>query len=306
MSLDNQRNLKLAIHRDRGVPGGGRAGRARDERLGARLLRRGRSADDRRLAGAARLHHQDLPRARPAPRRPAHPPRDGRGFSASIVDAALYIVNNHARLRAAGSSLVLYLPKIQTAEEAALWHDILATLEAHLGLPLGAIKTYVLVEQLEACFQLMEIRAALGAALRRLQHRPLGLHQQRVGRDGLGRSFVNPNIDAITMTYGYMRNYEDRVRRAVQHRRPPRTLCALAGRHGTEHSRRIGGGRRERHGARGRRRRARTARGRQRQVGRPLEDGAHRPSGLGKDRDATTSSVARSRRSRTRRPTPTA
>src|SRR4029077_9052982 len=27
--------------------------------------------------------------------------------------------------------------------------------------------------------------------------------------------FVNANIDAITMTYGYMRNYEDRVRRAV-------------------------------------------------------------------------------------------
>src|SRR3954464_11744549 len=28
-------------------------------------------------------------------------------------------------------------------------------------------------------------------------------------------SFLNPNIDAITMTYGYMRAYEDRVRRAV-------------------------------------------------------------------------------------------
>jgi malate synthase len=28
-------------------------------------------------------------------------------------------------------------------------------------------------------------------------------------------AFVNPNIDAITMTYGYMRSYEDRVRRAV-------------------------------------------------------------------------------------------
>ena len=27
--------------------------------------------------------------------------------------------------------------------------------------------------------------------------------------------FIDPNIDAITMTYGYMRNYEDRVRRAV-------------------------------------------------------------------------------------------
>ncbi len=28
-------------------------------------------------------------------------------------------------------------------------------------------------------------------------------------------AFINPNIDAISMTYGYMRNYEDRVRRAV-------------------------------------------------------------------------------------------
>jgi malate synthase len=29
------------------------------------------------------------------------------------------------------------------------------------------------------------------------------------------QGFINPNIDAITMTYGYMRIYEDRVRRAV-------------------------------------------------------------------------------------------
>jgi malate synthase len=29
------------------------------------------------------------------------------------------------------------------------------------------------------------------------------------------KSFINPNIESITMTYGYMRNYEDRVRRAV-------------------------------------------------------------------------------------------
>ena len=31
-------------------------------------------------------------------------------------------------------------------------------------------------------------------------------------------AFINPNIDAILMTYGYMRNYEDRVRRAVNTR----------------------------------------------------------------------------------------
>jgi malate synthase len=140
---------------------------------------------------------------------------DGRGFSASIVDAATYVVNNQARLRADGSSIVLYLPKIQTAEEAALWSDMLTALEGHLGLPTGTIKTYVLVEQLEAVFQLMEIRAALGA-------RFVGYNTGRWDyinsvSDALAwdLSFVNPNIDAITMTYGYMRNYEDRVRRAV-------------------------------------------------------------------------------------------
>src|SRR4029078_3916897 len=118
-------------------------------------------------------------------------------------------------LRESGASLVLYLPKIQTAEEAALWHDILSGLESHLGLPQGVIKVYVLVEQVEACFQLMEIRAALGT-------RFVGFNTGRWDyinsvSDAMAwdESFVNPNIDAITMTYGYMRNYEDRVRRAV-------------------------------------------------------------------------------------------
>jgi malate synthase len=107
------------------------------------------------------------------------------------------------------------LPKIQTAEEAALWNDMISALEAHLGLPVGAVKVYVLVEQIEACFQLMEIRAALGLHF-------VGFNTGRWDyinsvADALAwdDSFVNPNIDAITMTYGYMRNYEDRVRRAV-------------------------------------------------------------------------------------------
>jgi malate synthase len=139
----------------------------------------------------------------------------GGGFSASIADATLFIVNNHARLRADGSSLVLYLPKIQTADEASFWNDMLTSLERHLEIPEGEIKTYVLVEQVEACFQLMEIRAVLG------QHF-VGFNTGRWDyinsvADAMAweRAFVNPNIDAITMTYSYMRAYEDRVRRAV-------------------------------------------------------------------------------------------
>jgi len=39
---------------------------------------------------------------------------------------------------------------------------LLFALEDHLGIPEGTLKVYVLIEQLEATYQLMEIRAALG------------------------------------------------------------------------------------------------------------------------------------------------
>src|SRR5205085_11935020 len=59
---------------------------------------------------------------------------DGSGFSASIADLAMYVVHNHRALRERGRSIVVYLPKIQTAEEAALWNDIIVALEQHVGL----------------------------------------------------------------------------------------------------------------------------------------------------------------------------
>jgi malate synthase len=117
-------------------------------------------------------------------------------------------------LRESGASLVLYLPKIQTAEEAALWNDILSALEQYLGLPDGTIKVYVLVEQVEACFQLMEIRAALGKHFVGFNTGRWDYINSVADAMAWQQEFVNPNIDAITMTYGYMRVYEDRVRRA--------------------------------------------------------------------------------------------
>ena len=212
MSLDNQRNLKLAYHLD---PVFLYAAEQVAEEMNAwavDFLGRQTIADWRRqldfttrIFRPRGLHLDD--------RHIQHD--DGSGFSASIADVSLYIVNNQEQMRSGGSSLVLYLPKIQTAGEAALWNEILKSLELHLGLAAGTIKTYVLVEQIEASFQLMEIRAALHT-------RFVGFNTGRWDyinsvSDAMAwdRGFVNPNIDAITMTYGYMRNYEDRVRRAV-------------------------------------------------------------------------------------------
>lgn len=141
--------------------------------------------------------------------------KDGSGFSASITDVCLYVSNNYESLQSRFASIVLYLPKIQIAEEAAFWNRILNTLENHLGLDHGTIKCYVLVEQIEETYQLMEIRAALGKHF-------VGFNTGRWDyinsvSDALGGDpdFINPNIEAITMTYAYMATYEDRVRRAV-------------------------------------------------------------------------------------------
>ena len=222
MSLDNHRNLKLAIARDplflevaeevavemnawaQGFFGRPIIGDWRQQLDFTTVIYRCRG-----------LHLDDR-----------HIRQDGKGFSASIADMVLFVVNNHERLRAAGRSLVLYLPKTQTAEDAALWNDFILALEGHLGLPVGTIKCYVLVEQIEQCFQLMEIRAALSPHF-------VGFNTGRWDyinsvSDALAwdPAFVNPNIQAITMTYGYMRTYEDRVRRAMN--TPDRNgRCAL-------------------------------------------------------------------------------
>jgi malate synthase len=212
MSLDNQRNLKLAIHKDDLFM---KAAKTVSEEMNkwslsffnkkivldweqqlnqtTKIFRpRGLHLDDRHVCT-----------------------NEGKAFPASIIDTTLYVINNYNRLKSSGSSIVLYLPKIQTAQEAALWNNILLAIEKSLDLTPGEIKVYVLVEQLEATFQLMEIRAALGEHF-------VGFNTGRWDyinsvSDAMSwdKSFINPNIEAITMTYGYMRNYEDRVRRAV-------------------------------------------------------------------------------------------
>lgn len=212
MSLDNQRNLKLAIHKDpiflkSADVVAGQMNKWGNEFFGHDIIEdwekqldfttkifrcRGLHLDDR--------HIRD---------------ENGVALSASVVDMVLYVVNNYEQLQKEGSSIVLYLPKIQTAEEAALWNETLSALEEHLDLPEGTIKVYVLVEQLEETFQLMEIRAVLGKHF-------VGYNTGRWDyinsvADAMvwDPDFINPNIESIIMTYGYMRIYEDRVRRAV-------------------------------------------------------------------------------------------
>jgi malate synthase len=212
MSLDNQRNLKLAIAKDPLFLKV--AEKVADEMNQWSLKFFGRDIISNweeqlnfttKIFRARGLHLADRHICDP----------HGKALTASIVDMVLYVVNNYKELNKAGSSIVLYLPKIQTAGEAALWNEMITALEDELGLSVGTIKVYVLVEQLEATFQLMEIRAVLGKHF-------VGYNTGRWDyinsvADAMcwDSGFINPNIESVVMTYGYMRNYENRVRCAV-------------------------------------------------------------------------------------------
>ena len=211
MALDNQRSLRLAVARDPlflevAEDVAGEMNRWAEGFFGRPIIEDWR----RQLEFTTVLYR---PRGLHLDDRHLREP-DGTGFSASITDLVLYVVANQAKLHAAGRTVALYLPKIQTAEEAAFWNRLLLALEGHLGLAAGTLRCYVLVEQLEQCFQLMEIRAALAP-------RFVGFNTGRWDyinsvADALAwdPDFLNPDIDRITMGYGYMRAYEDRVRRA--------------------------------------------------------------------------------------------
>ena len=186
MSLDNQRNLKLAIAKDPlflevAEKVAGEMNRWAEDFFGHRIIAdwveqldfttkifrvRGLHLDDRHVRST-----------------------DGSGFSASIVDLVLYVVNNHRHLADSGSSIVLYLPKIQTAEEAALWNEIITALEGHLGLAVGTIKDLCAGRAARGQLPADGDPRRPGPAFCRLQHRPLGLHQQRCRRHDLGPGF---------------------------------------------------------------------------------------------------------------------
>lgn len=212
MSLDNQRNLKLANHNDSlflkvAEKVAGEMNQWSTGFLGRKII------DDwqKQLTFTTRIFrarglHLDDRHVRD---------RNGVAMAASIVDLTLYVTNNYKALQGRGASIVLYLPKIQTAEEAAVWNILLSALEDHLGLPTGTIKVYVLVEQLEATYQLMEIRAALGKHFVGYNTGRWDYINSVSDAMAWNPGFINPDIESIVMTYGYMRHYENRVRCAV-------------------------------------------------------------------------------------------
>ena len=134
---------------------------------------------------------------------------DGQPIAGGLFDVAVFAFNNARALMAKDRGPYFYLPKLQSAEEAALWEVALSHVEAMLGLPHGQMKVTVLIETLPAVFQMHEI-------LHALKDRIVGLN---CGRWDYIFSYIKtfrrhadrvlPERSQVTMTQPFLKAYSE-------------------------------------------------------------------------------------------------
>lgn len=156
--------------------------------------------------------------------------RAGRAMhaSGSLVDFGLYFFHNAKALIAAGRGPYFYLPKLESHREAKLWNDIFAFAQDYVGIPQGTIRATVLIETIQAAFQMDEI-------LHELRDHCAGLNAGRWDYifsivktfRSRGRRWVMPDRKSITMTVPFMRAYTELLVRTC-HRRGAHAIGGMS------------------------------------------------------------------------------
>ena len=72
---------------------------------------------------------------------------DGRPAPGLVVITVLWALNNFDALKAAGSGVYFYIPKMQTPREALVVENLLSRIEELIGVPAGTIKVKMLYEE---------------------------------------------------------------------------------------------------------------------------------------------------------------
>ncbi len=136
---------------------------------------------------------------------------DGQPLAGAFVDFALYLVHNAAAATAAGSGAYYYIPKLESAVEAALWDEVISRSEARLGLAHGSVKVTVLIETIPAAFEMDEI-------LHALKDHVVGLNCGRwdyifsaIKRIGRSPDRLTPDRAAMTMDKAFLAAYSLRL-----------------------------------------------------------------------------------------------
>lgn len=152
---------------------------------------------------------------------------EGVRISASLFDAGLFCLHNGAALAAKDRGPYLYLPKLQSMEEAALWNDVLTHIEQALGLPAECIKVTVLIETLPAVFEMDEILHALRGRVAGLNCGRWDYIFSYIKTFRAHRDRVLPERGQVGMTQPFLKAYSELLVRTC-HRRGAHAMGGMA------------------------------------------------------------------------------
>ncbi len=152
---------------------------------------------------------------------------DGEPISASLFDFGLWFFHNARELLARGSGPYLYLPKLESHLEAALWDRVFVAAQEALGVPRGSIRATVLIETILAAFEMDEI-------LFELREHAAGLNAGRwdyifsiIKKFRARPDMVLPDRSQVTMTVPFMRAYTELLVQTC-HRRGAHAIGGMA------------------------------------------------------------------------------
>jgi malate synthase len=141
----------------------------------------------------------------------AHVTVDRQPVSGAFFDFAIYLLHNASAAIAKGSGPYFYIPKLESAVEAALWSDIFAFAETKLGLERGTIKVTVLIETIPAAFEMDEILYALRENIVGLNCGRWDYIFSTIKRLGRHADRLTPDRSAMTMDRAFLAAYSLRL-----------------------------------------------------------------------------------------------
>lgn len=132
---------------------------------------------------------------------------DGKPIPGAFLDFGVYFINNAKKLLENGSGPYFYLPKLEHYQEAELWRDVFAYAEEKIGLKHGIIKATVLIETINAAFQMDEILYALKDYCVALNCGRWDYIFSFIKKFSSREDFVLPERAQVTMTTHFLRSY---------------------------------------------------------------------------------------------------
>ncbi len=156
-----------------------------------------------------------------------HLTEKGRPISASLVDFGLYFYHNARELVARGSGPYFYLPQLECANEARLWHLIFEAAESELGLPTGTVRATVLIETILASFEMEEILYELKEHATALNAGLWNYFFSAIQKFSHSPDFQFPDRSQLTGDLPFMQAYAERLVRTC-HRRGAHAIGSLS------------------------------------------------------------------------------